>query len=57
MPLQGHQQQRLIRGNEHDPDGGFTRNPEEGRSEPCDAEKEGQVRIMLEWCGLMDKDS
>lgn len=43
MSLQGHQQQRLICGNEHDPDRGFTWNPEEGRSKPCDAGKEGEV--------------
>lgn len=68
MPLQGHQQQRLIRAldhqgkelqgewsglcairwNEHDLDRGFTRNPAEGKSEPCDAGKEGQRKTVLE---------
>lgn len=32
-----------IRGNEHDPDRGFTRNPLHGRSEPSDAGKEAQI--------------
>ena len=37
-----------IREDEHEIDRGFTRNLAEGRPEPCDAGKEGQVKTMLE---------
>lgn len=37
-----------IRGNEHCSDRGFTRNAEEGRSEPFDAGKEEQIETMTE---------